>query len=63
MPDDKMDPVEISKWETGATTEEQDLAVWLCQASGDDPGAGRWKLFLGQARMFLAFRKWEAEQD
>jgi hypothetical protein len=45
------------------TAEEQDLAVYLCQASGDDPAGGRWKLFLGQARMFIAFRAWEAEQD
>ena len=56
MTDYEMTPAE-------PTSDEQDLAVWLCQASGDDPGAGRWKLFLGQARLFLAFRKWEAEQD
>lgn len=56
MTDYEMEPVD-------ATAEEQDLAVWLCQSSGDDPAGGRWKLFLGQARLFLAFRKWEAEQD
>ena len=48
---------------TDATTDEQDLAVWLCQSAGYDPAGGYWKTYVHQARLFLAFRKWEAKQD
>ena len=48
---------------TDATEDEQSLAVWLCKASGDDPVGGRWKPYLKNARLLIAFRAWEAEQN
>lgn len=49
--------------EDDSTAEEKDLAVFLCQEAGDNPALGRWRLYLERARMLIAFRKWEAEQE
>jgi hypothetical protein len=56
MPDYEMDSTE-------ATADEQDLAVWLCQSIENDASAGRWKLYLRQAKLMLAFRAWETKQN